>query len=140
MMSGIRGRDTLPERVLRSLLFAKGLRFHLHRSDLPGCPDLVLSRFRAAIFVHGCFWHRHQGCRFATSPATNIAFWQEKFRGKVARDWRDQQSLIAAGWRVAVVWSCVLDSRMAESTTRQLVRWIRGRSQFCELPGPARSE
>jgi DNA mismatch endonuclease (patch repair protein) len=140
MMSGIRGRDTSPERALRRQLFAYGLRFRLHRGDLPGRPDLVLAKHRAAVFVHGCFWHRHAGCRFSTVPATNAPFWQEKFRANVARDRRNQQSLLDTGWRVAIVWECALDARSVDSTTRTLARWISGESQMCELPPPSRSE
>jgi DNA mismatch endonuclease (patch repair protein) len=140
MMSAIRGRDTAPERTLRRILFAKGLRFRLHGADLPGRPDLVLPRHRAVIFVHGCFWHRHPGCCFATTPATNVAFWQDKFSANVARDCRNHQKLLAAGWRVAIVWECVLDSKSADSTARYLARWISGRSQVCEVPRPLNRE
>lgn len=84
MMSGIRGRDTKPEMQVRSFLHREGLRFRLHAA-LPCSSDLVLPRYRAAVFVHGCFWHRHAGCRYATTPSTNVEFWKAKFGGNVAR-------------------------------------------------------
>lgn len=111
MMSGIKGRDTRPEMLVRSFLHAKGFRFRLHRRDLPGSPDLVLPKYNACIFVHGCFWHRHQGCRYATTPATRADFWARKFEGNVTRDHRNVQSLLDAGWRVLIVWECGLRQR-----------------------------
>nr|WP_244616617.1 very short patch repair endonuclease [Youhaiella tibetensis] len=109
-MSRIRGGDTKPELRLRSLLHRAGYRFRLHAKDLPGKPDIVLPRFRTAIFVNGCFWHRHPGCRFATTPSTRPEFWQTKFNGNVERDARNQATLEAAGWQVMVVWECELKS------------------------------
>lgn len=88
-----------------------GFRFRLHRKDLPGKPDIVLPRYRTAVFVHGCFWHRHDGCKVATTPKSNIGFWQEKFDRNVARDARSVELLKAQGWTVIVVWECELDSR-----------------------------
>ncbi|HVA50079.1 MAG TPA: DNA mismatch endonuclease Vsr [Pirellulales bacterium] len=108
LMGRVRGKDTKPELALRRLLHRMGYRFRLHRRDLPGSPDLVLPRFKLAIFVHGCFWHRHPRCRLATTPATNSAFWLEKFRTNRKRDRRNQRQLAAAGWRVLVVWQCEL--------------------------------
>ena len=106
MMSSIRGRNTQPELLVRRYLHATGLRFRLHARSLPGRPDIVLPRYRVAVFVHGCFWHRHEGCRFTTTPATRAEFWQDKFRGNVARDRRDTLLLRSAGWRVFTVWEC----------------------------------
>ena len=108
MMSRIRGKDTRPEMLVRSGLHRLGFRFRLHARNLPGSPDLVLKRYRAVVFVHGCYWHRHEGCRYATTPATRREFWLEKFRANVARDRRHQQKLREAGWRVFVVWECAL--------------------------------
>lgn len=108
MMSGIRGKDTKPELLVRKFLHRAGLRFRLHAS-LPGRPDLVLPKYNVAIFVHGCFWHRHRGCRFATDPKTNSIFWQDKFEANVARDRKATRQLRALGWRVIVVWSCKLE-------------------------------
>jgi DNA mismatch endonuclease, patch repair protein len=105
MMSGIRAKDTKPELIVRSFLHRAGIRFRLH-VKLPGKPDLLLPKFKTAVFVHGCFWHRHQGCRFATTPSTNRAFWQEKFRTNVSRDSDATKRLEALGWRVLIVWEC----------------------------------
>ena len=110
MMAGIRGKDTKPELIVRRFLHRAGLRFRLH-AKLPGKPDLVLPKHRAAVFVHGCFWHRHEGCRYATTPANNAAAWQEKFAANVRRDAKMRQQLEELGWRVLVIWSCELDER-----------------------------
>lgn len=106
-MSRIRGRDTKPELTLRRGLHALGFRFRLHRRDLPGRPDLVFPGRRAAIFVHGCFWHGH-ACPMCRLPATRTAFWQAKIHGNHDRDRRAAGALAAAGWRVLVVWECAL--------------------------------
>ncbi len=107
-MAAIRGRDTAPERRVRSLLHQLGYRFRLHRRDLPGSPDIVLPRHHTVVFVHGCFWHRHPGCRYTTTPRTRSAFWETKFRQNMERDARQQDELRAAGWTVVVVWECEL--------------------------------
>ena len=106
MMAGIRGTNTTPERLVRSWLHRQGLRFRLHKSGLPGRPDIVLTKYRAAIFVDGCFWHRHPHCRYATTPASNAAFWQEKFRKNVERDRKKAAELRRLGWRVLTIWEC----------------------------------
>jgi DNA mismatch endonuclease (patch repair protein) len=106
MMAGIRGKDTKPERVVRTWLHRRGLRFRLHNRKLAGRPDLVFARHRVVLFVHGCFWHQHPGCRFAYTPTSNRAFWAEKLGGNVERDRRNAAALEAAGWRVLTVWEC----------------------------------
>jgi len=108
MMSGIRGKHTQPELRLRRALHARGLRFRLHRKNLAGKPDIVFPRARCAIFVHGCFWHRHPGCTLATNPVTRPDFWKAKFEANVARDRRNRNQLISEQWRVAIVWECAL--------------------------------
>jgi DNA mismatch endonuclease (patch repair protein) len=105
-MAQVRSKNTKPEKRVRSLLHRLGYRFRLHRRHLPGTPDIVLPKHRAAIFVHGCFWHVHPGCARATTPATRIDFWTDKLARNVARDTRNQRELAAAGWRVLVVWEC----------------------------------
>ena len=105
-MAAIRGKDTKPERVVRSLVHRMGYRFRLHRRDLPGKPDLVFPGRRKVVFVHGCFWHRHPGCRFATVPATRREFWMDKLGGNRRRDLRVQRELRRLGWGVMVVWEC----------------------------------
>lgn len=121
MMSGIRGRDTKPEKQVRSFLHRAGLRFRLHAS-LPGRPDLVFPKHRAVVFVHGCFWHRHVGCRYATTPSSNAEFWQAKFDANVARDNRVSRQLRKEGWRVFVVWECRLSSSVLDSLARKIIR------------------
>src|SRR5690554_4391652 len=108
MMSGIRGKDTKPELLLRTAMHALGLRYRLHGKGLPGKPDIVFHSRKAAIFVHGCFWHRHEGCRFATTPATHPVFWRDKFASNTDRDRRNVCKLLDDGWRVAIVWECAL--------------------------------
>jgi DNA mismatch endonuclease (patch repair protein) len=105
MMGGIKGRNTKPERIVRSVAHRLGLRFRLHRADLPGRPDIVFSRHRAVILVHGCFWHRHD-CGLAASPKTRPEFWQAKFQANVRRDALTRLQLEEAGWRVIVIWEC----------------------------------
>ena len=107
-MSRIRGRDTEPEVKLRSLLHRAGYRFRRHDRNLPGRPDIVLPKYRTTIFVHGCFWHRHEGCSNATTPSTRPEFWKVKFEGNVARDRANTERLSDLGWRVIVVWECDL--------------------------------
>jgi DNA mismatch endonuclease (patch repair protein) len=106
VMSRIRGRDTGPEVKVRQLLHRLGHRFRLQRRDLPGRPDLVLPARRAAVFVHGCFWHDHEGCRYATKPKSNAAFWAEKFARNRARDVAARAALEALGWTPLTVWEC----------------------------------
>ena len=106
VMSRIRGRDTKPELQIRSMLHRLGYRFRLHRRDLPGSPDIVLPKHRTVIFVHGCFWHRHPGCRYSTTPATRARFWRLKFERNVERDGESTRSLRRAGWRVITIWEC----------------------------------
>jgi DNA mismatch endonuclease (patch repair protein) len=125
MMSGIGSAHTKPELVLRRALHRAGLRFRLHARNLPGRPDVVLPRHRVAILVHGCFWHRHSGCHWCSTPGSNQHFWTEKFAGNVERDLRTRHELRAAGWRVAVVWECALRADYFEATVARLIEWIR---------------
>ena len=125
-MSRIRGKDTRPEIVLRKVLHRLGLRFRLHRSGLPGKPDLIFPRYRAIVFVHGCFWHRHTCCAIATVPKSNTSFWLEKFDKNVSRDARVTLELLELGWRVFVVWECEVSSiTRAQITGERLAREIR---------------
>lgn len=107
-MSRIRGKDTAPEIRLRSLLHRAGHRFRLHRKDLPGRPDIVLPRAKIAVYVHGCYWHRHEGCRLSTMPSSNVDFWRAKFERTVERDQENIQALKVAGWTPVVIWECEL--------------------------------
>ena len=106
LMASVRGRDTAPELAVRRIAHRMGLRFRLHRNDLPGRPDLVFPKHSLAVFVHGCFWHRHQGCRYASTPKSRIAFWTEKFAANVERDARQEAALRTLGWRTLVIWQC----------------------------------
>jgi len=105
-MSRIRCKDTKPEIAVRKMLHAAGFRFRLHVKGLPGKPDIVLPKWKTVIFVHGCFWHRHEGCKDATTPKTRTEWWLEKFAKNVANDLKKRSALEAAGWRVIVVWEC----------------------------------
>jgi len=111
MMSRIRGKNTTPELLVRSLLYRCGYRFRIHVKSLPGRPDIVLHSRRAVIFVHGCFWHRHS-CGLAYQPKTRARFWAEKFAGNVERDRRYRRRLTNLGWRVLVVWECEIDDEL----------------------------
>lgn len=126
VMSRIRGRDTKPERAVRSVLHRLGYRFRLHRTDLPGKPDIVLPRSKIVIFVHGCFWHRHEGCRFAYTPKTRTEFWLKKLESNVAHDHKVQTQLAELDWLVITVWECEL--RTPEKLTKRLDDAIKGRS------------
>lgn len=110
VMSHIRGKDTKPERIVRTILHKLGYRFRLHDHRLPGKPDIVLKRYRTVVFVHGCFWHRHGGCRLAYTPKTRREFWLGKLESNVKRDARVKMQLQKLGWTVIVVWECDLDS------------------------------
>ncbi len=109
-MSRIRSKDTAPELAVRSLLHRNGFRFRLHVKDLPGKPDIVLPKYKTVIEVRGCFWHRHPGCKIATTPSTNTEFWQKKFAQNVARDKENEEKLKQLGWNVIIIWSCELSS------------------------------
>jgi len=106
LMSRVKGRNTTPELAVRRLLWSMGYRFRLHRKDLPGTPDIAFMGRRKAVFVHGCFWHRHGGCRKSSTPKTRIAFWEAKFKDNVERDHRKFRELEGMGWQHLVVWEC----------------------------------
>ncbi len=108
VMGRIKGRDTYPERAVRSMIHRMGYRFRLHRTGLPGKPDIVLPRYKVVILVHGCFWHRHQGCRFSYIPKSRKNFWLQKFDSNVTRDHDVEAELSTLGWKVIIVWECEL--------------------------------
>lgn len=125
-MARIGGKNTVPEMALRQELHALGLRFRLHSRELPGKPDLIFPKFKTIVFVHGCFWHRHFGCKVANMPKSNIEFWIDKFDKNVARDARTVDLLKSKGWRVFVVWECELSSKKkAQETALLLASQIR---------------
>ena len=129
MMAGIRGKNTRPEVILRRALHAHGFRYRLHDRRLPGTPDLVFPRYGAVCLIHGCFWHRHPGCAYATTPATRPEFWNAKLDANVARDERNRRKLLKAGWRVAIVWECALRKGGETEVVSNLDRWLRGDTQ-----------
>lgn len=124
IMSHVRSRDTKPEKRLRSLLHHMGFRFRLYRRDLPGTPDIVLPKYRTAIFVHGCFWHQHPGCKRTAIPKSNTAFWQKKLERNQVRDAMIQRELTLMGWNVITVWECELKTGNEETLKRKLVSQI----------------
>lgn len=120
-MSRIRGKDTTPEILVRSALHRMGFRFRLHKRDLPGRPDIVLARYRTAVFVHGCFWHRHPGCTKAYTPKSRIRFWKSKFDQNVKRDAAVRDQLEHLGWKVVVVWECEVSELGFEKRLAQAI-------------------
>lgn len=137
-MARIRARDTAPEKHLRKLLHHEGFRFRLHSRTLPGRPDIVLARHNAAIFVHGCFWHRHPGCASAYEPKSRTEFWTRKFEENVERDKRQIGALRDAGWRIGIVWECGLRRPEArEATAAAVFAWLRSSRSRIEIPRKA---
>lgn len=134
-MSRVGQKNTGPEMKLRRSLHRIGLRYRLHHKGLPGSPDIVFPRFKAVVFVHGCFWHRH-GCKATTTPDTNRDFWSKKFDENVARDRRHNDALLDNGWRVAIVWECSLKGKNADSeTVANLVReWLDTKKTYTNIP------
>ena len=139
MMSAIKGKNTHPELAVRRYLHALGFRFRLHRKDLPGNPDLVLPKYNLAIFVHGCFWHRHLDCFYATSPATRKKFWREKLDGNAARDKQKQAELLESGWRVMVIWECGLKHQLHDiDTIKEIIIDNNQKNEWPETPPKTR--
>lgn len=105
-MSAIKGKNTKPEITVRKYLHNSGFRFRLHKKGLPGKPDIVLAKWKTVVFVHGCFWHRHKGCKHAYTPKSNVESWQDKFDSNVRRDLKNNEELRKLGWKVLVIWEC----------------------------------
>ena len=126
-MARIRSRDTQPEVTVRRLLYSLGYRYRLHRRDLPGSPDICFPGRKKVIFVHGCFWHRHDGCARATTPKTRTSFWEEKFRKNVIRDRRNMTGLVELGWETMVVWEC--ETSDLERLAPRLARFLDGNAR-----------
>ena len=125
-MSCIKGRDTKPEDYVRKSLFARGYRYRKNDKRLPGTPDIVLPKYKTVVFVNGCFWHKHEGCRYFVWPKNNADFWREKINKNVQRDRLVSDSLEKLGWRVVVIWECELRPRMREQTIDKLVLELEG--------------
>ena len=126
MMSRIRSKDTVPEMLVRRGLHSLGFRFRLHRNDLPGRPDLALPRYRAIIFIHGCFWHAHTGCKNFRIPVTRPEFWTKKLMDNRRRDQTNQQKLKEAGWRVLIVWECATRLYSVSTLSDKVAKWLKG--------------
>ena len=110
-MSAIKSKNTKPEIKVRKVLHSMGYRFRLHRKDLPGSPDIVLPKYKTVIFVHGCFWHRHKNCKYASTPKTRQEFWEAKFRENINRDKLNQENLSSKGWKIIIVWECEIKDK-----------------------------
>ena len=137
MMSGIRGKDTQPELVIRKALFARGLRYRLHVASLPGKPDLVFPKYRAVIFIHGCFWHRH-ACHLFKWPSTNADKWRKKINRNAEVDQKNYVALGRKGWRILTVWECSLKGKCRldlDDIIDRIVDWLAGGSEDMSIEG-----
>lgn len=135
MMAGIRGTNTKPELLIRSLLHKKGFRYRIHVKDLPGKPDIVLPKYRAVVFIHGCFWHGHKDCHLFRLPGTRTEFWQEKILRNQANDSRAVALLLASNWRVCIVWECSIRGarKDPEKVADTIEDWLSGTETFLEI-------
>ena len=135
MMAAIRGKNTKPEMVLRKALHARGFRYRLHGKDIFGKPDLVLRKFNTVVFVHGCFWHQHSGCRYSSIPSSNRDFWLNKLNSNVARDQAVVNKLLESGWRIATVWECSLKTQNdVDISVEKLAEWLKSSNSILEIP------
>jgi len=138
MMAGIRGKDTKPEKAIRSALHSAGFRYRVHVAGLPGKPDIVSPKYKAVIFVHGCFWHRHPDCWWSTTPSSNAAFWAKKFAQNATRDNRNIADLKKMGWRVAIVWECTLRVQTQAEAMAAIGQWLISNRRSLILPKRAK--
>ena len=120
-MSKIKGTNTRPERIVRSFLFKKGFRFRLHSKELPGRPDIVIKKYNSALFVDGCYWHRHEGCKYSYTPKSNTDFWNKKFRDNIKRDNHVNNELEEKGWKVIRLWECEIKNGSFEKYITKLI-------------------
>ncbi len=135
MMANIKGKNTKPEITVRSLLHRQGFRFRLHDKSLPGKPDLVLKKYKAVIFVHGCYWHRHENCKLASTPKQNTEFWLKKFNENLRRDGEVYYKLKLLGWRTAVIWECAIrDKKNLPAYIKTLTSWLKSEYEYLEIP------
>ena len=136
MMAGIRGKNTKPELLIRSLLHRRGFRFRLHAQNLPGKPDIVLARYHAVIFVNGCFWHRHE-CSLFKLPKTRTDFWQEKIGRNCTNDIKKREALLVDGWRVGIVWECALrgKGKNVDDVAQRLSDWLHTQVSLIDIAG-----
>lgn len=119
-MSKIRGKDTKPEEMVRKYLFSKGLRYRKNDKRYPGHPDIVLPKYKSVVFVHGCFWHLHENCKYARLPSSNIEFWEKKLNGNKSRDVKVKSELESEGWAVFTIWECELKRDKRDKTLQDL--------------------
>lgn len=129
-MSRIKGKDTKPEVIVRKYLFSKGLRFRKNDKRLPGTPDIVLPKYKTVIFVNGCFWHKHEGCKYFKWPENNKEFWKEKIEANVLRDFINYNKLKADGWKVIIIWECELKKNCFFDTMDKIELLIRGKNDY----------
>lgn len=134
IMSAIRSQGTRPEMQVRSALHRQGFRFRLHIKKLPGTPDLVLKKYKAVIFINGCFWHQHLNCKVAHIPKTRSQFWQKKFTRNMVRDQKILYQLKMIGWRTAILWECGLTKSRKDETLYRLAVWLRWGGEYLEIP------
>lgn len=132
VMASIHSTDTRPELAARHWLWTHGYRYRKNEKDLPGKPDIVITTARTAIFIHGCFWHQHEGCQSYSTPRTNTPFWQEKFARNKARDERVRIELRALGWRTMVIWECQLKPDKIDATMEAAAKLIDGARKECQ--------
>ena len=123
-MSRIHGKDTKPEELVRKYLFARGFRYRKNDRKLPGKPDIVLPKYKTVVFINGCFWHAHEGCRYFVWPKSNVEFWHNKIIGNVVRDRSNYNKLLSMGWNVLVIWQCELRKDVFTGTMDSLVHAI----------------
>jgi DNA mismatch endonuclease (patch repair protein) len=124
IMRHIKSKDSKPEKYIRSLVHSMGYRFRLHRKDLPGCPDLVFPKYRKVIFVHGCFWHGHKGCKRSTLPHTNYTFWKDKIEGNIKRDKTNYHKLRNINWKYLVIWQCEIKIKYKKELINKLSNFL----------------
>lgn len=135
-MSKIRGQNTKPELEVRRVLWKMGYRYQLYRKDLPGKPDLVFPKYKAVIFINGCFWHKH-GCRFSKLPATNMKFWKQKIESNCLRDKKNIEELKDLGWRVCIIWECAIRNKSwkteSDSVINTVAAWLHSNERFMDI-------
>lgn len=135
MMANIKGKNTQPEIIIHSLLHREGFRFRIHDKSLPGKPDLVLRKYNAVIFIHGCYWHRHENCKLASTPKQNKTFWLKKFDANLRRDGAVYCQLKIMGWRTAIIWECAIrDKNNLTHYIKTLTCWLRSGNEYLEIP------
>ena len=135
MMASIKSKNTKPEIITRSLLHRHGFRFRIHDKSLPGTPDIVLKKYKAVIFVHGCYWHRHENCKLASIPKQNKAFWKKKFDANTHRDGVVYFKLKRLGWRVAIIWECAIRDKINLPVyLKTLTVWLKSDYEYIEIP------